>query len=675
MKAPKHENAPRARMGALAEEIRRHNRLYHEQDAPVLTDAEYDALVDELRGLEAKHPEWAQDDSPTKAVGGAPSQTFAPVRHPHPMYSLDKVQSEEEFREWIERREKDLGRPLSGFALMLKLDGLAVELVYEAGALRVAATRGDGETGEDVTANLKRVKTVPTRLKNAQRLVVRGEALMTLEGLEALNASRERAEEPLFANCRNAAAGSIRQLDPSVTASRPLLFFAYQLANAGEVAEKTGRDLSTHESQLDYLREAGFYLNPWNRRVESAEEVVAYYRECEAGRSDLPYEIDGIVVKLDAVSEQEFLGVVGRRPRWAVAWKFPPQAESTVLEEVHFQVGRTGAVTPVGVLKPVRLSGAMVSRVTLHNESEIERKDIRIGDTVRVIRSGDVIPKVLSVDAGKRTGREKPIRFPTECPSCGAPLARDRGEEGVILRCPEARCPAKTVESLIHFTSKSAMDIDGLGQEQVRELVEKGLVRAPADFFSLKPEQLNELERMGEKRRENLLAAIAAAKDRSLDRLIFALGIRSVGEKTARALARKYGAIEALLEVKAAELLDLDEMGETVSGHVAAWFADRENRARVRALLDAGVRPTWKDPVAAGGPLAGKKVLFTGTLAMPRRLAKEKAEAAGAELVSSISAHTDYLVVGEDPGSKLKKAKALGVAVLTEAEFVALIGP
>lgn len=674
MKGPQAGGEVRARMRSLSEEIRRHDRLYHEQDAPEVADAEYDALVDELRGLEAAHPEWAQADSPTKAVGGAPSQTFAPVRHPFPMYSLDKVQTEEEFREWITRREKDLGHPLAGFALMLKLDGLAVELHYRGGQLAVAATRGDGETGEDVTANLKRVKTVPSQLKRPLDLVVRGEALMTLEGLADLNRAREKAEEPLFANCRNAAAGSIRQLDPGVTAARPLLYFAYQLANAAEVAEKTGRALETHESHLDFLREAGFYLNPWNRRVDTVDEVVAYFRECEGKRADLPYEIDGIVLKLDAVADQDFLGVVGRRPRWAVAWKFPPQAESTVLEDVLFQVGRTGAVTPVGVLKPVRLSGAMISRVTLHNESEIERKDIRIGDTVRVIRSGDVIPKVLSVVAERRTGSEKPIRFPSACPSCATDLVRDRDNEGVILRCPNPGCPAKTVESLIHFTAKAAMDIDGLGQEQVRELVEKGLVRDAADFFRLGPEQLDRLERMGEKRRENLLGAIEAAKTRPLDRLIFALGIRSVGEKTARALARKYGTIEALLEVKAADLLDLDEMGETVSAHVGNWFADGANRKRVKELLAAGVRPTWKDPVAAGGPLSGKKVLFTGTLAMPRRLAKEKAEAAGAELISSISGNTDYLIVGEDPGSKLKKAKELGVKVLTEAEFIALIG-
>lgn len=663
------------RMASLADAIRHHDRLYHEQDRPEISDGEYDGLVDDLKALEAAHPQWVETDSPTKKVGGAPSATFDPVVHPSPMFSLDKAQNLEEFQDWVARREKDLGHPLGALALMLKLDGLAVELQYRKGLLAVAATRGDGTTGENVTANLLRVKTVPQRLKRPIDLVVRGEVIMTLEGLAELNRTQEVEGDAPFANCRNAAAGSIRQKDPEVTAKRPLWYYAYQVANAEEVATSLKRDLSTHSAQLDVLREMGLYLNPWNRTVSGPDGARDYYLECEKVREELPYEIDGIVLKIDSAADQDFLGVVGRRPRYAVAWKFPPQSATTVLKEVQFQVGRTGAVTPVGLLEPVKLSGAMVARVTLHNESEILRKDIKVGDHVRVIRSGDVIPKVLSVLAEKRTGAEIAIVFPEKCPACGGPLARDRGDAGIILRCTEALCPAKQVESLIHFVGKAAMDMEGLGVEQVTELVDLGLVKTPADFYRLTAGDLDRLDRMGEKRRENLLASIAGAKKRPLDRLLFGLGIRGVGEKTARMLARTYGSLDALLHLSLEDLLAKDDIGEVGAKALAAWFGDKSNQKLLKDLKALGVEGEALAAVGAGGPLSGKKVLFTGTLAMPRRLAKEKAEAAGAEIVSAISAKTDFLIAGEDAGSKLTKAKALGVKVIDEAEFHKIIGP
>jgi len=674
------------RLRELTETLIYHNKKYYEQDDPEITDYEYDLLFRELAALEKKYPQLADPDSPTQKAGsdfskGLP-ETFSAVTHPYPMYSLANAMNEEEFTDFAEKAEKDLGHPIQSYALSLKLDGLAVELVYNNGKLVTASTRGDGTTGENITANMRAVKNVPESLPlNSGRIVVRGEAVMTREGFSAMNAERTRDGLPLMANPRNAAAGSVRQLDPSVTASRPIVFFAYHLANAGEIAESENIVLDTQEKQILFLKKNGFDTNRYAACVRSVSGVIHYYKKCLDSRPQLPYDIDGVVIKINEIADQTMLGVAGKRPRYAIAWKFPPELKTTVLIDVQFQVGRTGAVTPVGILEPVNLGGAEVRRVTLHNELEIKRKDIRIGDTVQVIRSGDVIPKIIRVEKNLRSGTEKPVIYPVNCPECAAVLERDPGSEigdtsGVIIRCPNPLCPARALHGITHFASKEAMNIDGLGREFVAELLEKKIISDISGLYRITGTDLDKFSRMGEKLKQNLLSAIEKSKEAPLSRFLFGLGIKGIGEKTAKSLAKTFRSIDHIIEVCAQkdtdELENINDIGEATAGAIRQFFTNKKNIALLNALAESGINPRYTE-TGKTGKLTGKKIIFTGTLIMPRRVAKEKAEDAGAEIVSSVSKNTDYLVAGSDPGSKLARASELGVTVLSEEEFTRLI--
>jgi DNA ligase (NAD+) len=659
------------RIEALRAAIEEHNHRYYVLDDPRVTDATYDRLMRELLALEAAHPQLVTPASPTQRVGSTPSGTFAPVRHRLPMLSLQNAFSVEALAEFDQRIRRALGRdePLR-YTLEPKLDGLAIEAVYEQGRFVSASTRGDGTTGEDVAANLRTVRSLPLRLRAAGTLApppyleARGEAIMRTNDFARLNREREEAGAPPFANPRNAAAGSLRQLDPQVTASRPLAVYFYGIGDCPGFAPAT--DFET----LEALRSWGLPVTPEVERATGIEAAADYFHRLEARRDQLSFEIDGVVVKVDETALQEQLGSVSRSPRWAVAVKFPPRQGQTTLRAVEFSVGRTGVVTPVAIMDPVRIGGVEVERATLHNEDEIRRKDIRIGDTVIVSRAGDVIPAVQEVVTSRRTGAEKPIVFPRHCPSCRASISREAGQ--AAWRCTSLACPARLRETIRHFASRRAMDIEGLGEKLIDQLVERSLVASVADLYRLRKEDLLPLERLAEKSAGNLIAAIDRSRRTTLPRLLFALGIPHVGEQVARILAAHAGTLATLEAAGEAELTGLRGVGPEIAASVTAFFRQAQNRRIVAALLENGVLAAPE--TAAAGPLAGRSFVFTGALTtLSREQAQELVARAGGRATAAVSRATSYVVVGSDPGAKVLQAEKLGVSRLSEDGFLALL--
>ncbi|MBN1103813.1 MAG: NAD-dependent DNA ligase LigA [Deltaproteobacteria bacterium] len=661
------------RIRQLRELIRHHNHRYYILDSPEISDAEYDRLFDELLRLEKEHPELLTPDSPTQRVGATPLDQFRSVRHGLPMLSLNKATTDEEFLDF-HRRVLDLfgtGEAEITYTVEPKFDGLAVELVYEKGVFILGATRGDGLAGEDVTLNLRTVKSIPLRLMGESHpdlLEVRGEVIMNRNNFAKLNRERERSGEPLFANPRNAAAGSVRQLDPRVTSSRPLSMYAY---GTGRVE---GKALKNQWESLLFLKQLGFRISQYAQLCRGVEDVRAYYRRMLDRRNDLPYEVDGIVIKVNDFALQARLGELSRSPRWAVAWKFPPQQEHTTIRDIIVNVGRTGALTPVALLEPVRVAGVEVSRATLHNEDEVRKKDVRIGDTVVIQRAGDVIPEVVKVIESKRTGTERPFVMPEYCPVCGSRVERPEGE--AVHRCTGMACPAQIKENLFHFASRGAMDMEGLGKKYLEQMVDKGIIHDPADLYFLKKEDLMNMERMGDKLAENLLNAIDRSRNPSLQRLIFALGIRNVGYHLAGVLAKRFGSIDNLAAQEKEALEGVHEIGPVVAGCVYNFFHNPKNIRIIEKLRKAGVDfPVEETAIPQDRPLSGKTVVLTGGLeSLTRDEVRKIIEDMGGKVAASVSKKTDFVVVGKDPGSKYDQARKLGVRTLNEEEFKTLLG-
>jgi DNA ligase (NAD+) len=662
---------PADRIHKLREELRKHNYRYYVLDSPEITDAEYDSLYRELMELETAHPELVTPDSPTQRVGGEALEKFSQLTHTIPMLSLENATSETEIADFDERVKRFLGMSPEEdieYVCEPKMDGLAVELIYEKGEFTVGSTRGDGFVGEDVTLNLKTIKSIPLRLLEAdppEKLEVRGEVYLGLAAFRKLNEEREEEGESPFANPRNAAAGSLRQLDPKITAKRPLSIFCYA---PGEVR---GYEFRSQSDFLETIPKWGLPVNPLAGNVRGVEGVKQFYNDMAGRRESLPYEIDGVVVKVDSFALQRDLGEKTRSPRWAIAYKFPPRQAVTVVENIVPQVGRTGVITPVAHLKPVEVSGVVVSRATLHNWEEMEKKDIRIGDTVIVERAGDVIPAVVRVLTENRTGSEKTLAVPSRCPECGSEVVNIPDE--VAVRCLGLSCPAQIRESLIHFASRNAMDIEGLGDKYIEQLLRLGLVKNVADLYYLTKDDFMRFERMGNKLAENLLNAIAASKKRELSRFIFALGIRHVGEHTARLLATAYGSLENLEKAREEELVDIREIGPQVAGSIVTFFRNAENIAVIEKMLSAGVEPA-REEKKTGGRFSGKTFVFTGSLSrFTRDDAKRMVENEGGHASGSVSRKTDYVVAGEEAGSKLAKARELGVKIINEEEFLGML--
>jgi DNA ligase (NAD+) len=659
-----------ARAAELRQTLERYNYRYHALDDPEVPDAEYDRLMLELRALEAAHPQLLTPDSPTQRVGAAPVAAFGTVKHRLAMLSLDNAFSEEEVRDFDRRIRERLGRSVS-YSAEPKLDGLAISARYEDGVFVQGATRGDGETGEDITQNLRTIKALPLKVR-ADRpprvLEVRGEVFMPLAGFKRFNEEAIARGEKSFVNPRNAAAGSLRQLDPKMTAARPLDLFIYGIGIVEGAAMPTH-----HSATLQALRTWGFKICPQSRVVQGADGCLDYYREIGELRARLPYQIDGVVYKVDDVELQRQLGFVSRAPRWAVAHKFPAEEALTTVRDIEFQVGRTGALTPVARLEPVFVGGVTVSNATLHNMDELTRKDVRIGDTVVVRRAGDVIPEVARVLPERRVAGASAVVLPQVCPVCGSPVVREA--EQAVARCTGGRiCAAQRKEEIKHFASRRAFDIQGLGDKLVEQLVDRDWLRTPADIFSLQHQQLATLERMGEKSAQKLQSAIQAAKHTSLPRFLYALGIRDVGEATALALARHFGDIGALRQAAADAIERVPDVGPVVAKNVAAYFQDPDNAAIVDRLLAEGV--TWPAPAPAAGSaaLTGKTFVLTGTLqTLTREAAEQAVVELGGKVSGSVSKKTHYVVAGAEAGSKLKKAHDLGVAVLDEAQFLELL--
>jgi len=663
------------RVNQLRDEIKRHNRLYYEQDSPEITDAEYDALLRELQDLEAQFPELITPDSPTQTVGTQPAEKFSKVQHLAPMLSLQNAMNEEELQDYDARIKRHLGMPETEdirYVCELKLDGLSIELIYRNGKLAVASTRGDGTIGEDVTANVRTIRQIPQWVKHADEISVRGEIFMTKTDFAALNARQEEDGQKTFANPRNAAAGSLRQLDSAVTAARPLSAFLYAVANAQQWSA------STHEEILRELANLSLPVNDARRICNGIQEAISFYREMIEKRHDLPYDIDGVVIKVDDLSLQRRLGEVSRSPRWAIAAKFPAEQTETVVLDIDVQVGRTGVLTPVAKLQPVFVGGVTVSNASLHNQDEIDRLDVRIGDTVIIQRAGDVIPEVVRVLTEKRD----PIghgpfdirqKVGDQCPVCQGEIKRLEGE--VALRCMNPHCPAKIIEGIKYFASKGGLNIDGLGDKLVRQVVEKGLVKEPADLYKLTLDDWAGLERMAEKSAQNIVDAIERSKQVKLDRFLAALGIRHVGEVTSRALADAFGSLEAIGEASLEDLAAVEDIGAIVAQEIRNFFDDPASRAKLDNLLNAGVQPNWeRREVRADSPFAGKSIVLTGTLtSMTRSEAKSRIQALGGKVSGSVSKKTDLVVAGPGAGSKLKNAQKLGVAVIDEDEFRRLL--
>jgi len=665
------------RAAELRRDIDEHNYRYYVLDEPAVSDADYDALFDELLALEAAHPELVTAESPTQRVGATPSDSFEPVRHRLPMLSLDKCTTAEELDDWGRRcRERltaagDDDPP--AFTCEPKIDGVAVSLIYRDGKLVQAATRGDGTTGEDITANVRTIRAVPLKLDAAgvpAGLEVRGEIYMPLAAFEDFNAAARAAGERTLVNPRNGAAGSLRQLDPRITAGRPLTLFCYGI---GWLDGDWQPD--THSEVLARLKEWGLRVNPDSASVKDLSAAQRYVGKLLERRERLGYDIDGVVIKVDSLAQQQRLGSVTRKPRWAIAYKYPAEEASTVLRDVEFQVGRTGAVTPVARLEPVFVGGVTVSNATLHNMDEIRRLDVHIGDTVMVRRAGDVIPQVMAVSPGLRPKNARPVALPEGCPSCGAPIVHIDDE--AVARCSNGpqRCPAQRKAGLKHFASRLALDIEGLGDKLIEQLLDAELIDNPADLFALTVDALCTLDRVGEKSAQNLIDALERAKETTLARFIYALGIREVGETTANNLAEHFGALDALQKADEAALEAVPDVGPVVAGHVRRWFDDADNRALVDALLEAGVRwPSPRPAAAAAQPLAGQTWVLTGTLeALTRDEAKARLQALGAKVTGSVSKNTDCVAAGPGAGSKLDKAQSLGIEVIDETALLALL--
>ncbi|WP_444349218.1 NAD-dependent DNA ligase LigA [Phascolarctobacterium succinatutens] len=656
----------------LRREIRHNEYLYYVLDAPEITDAEYDRMMVRLRELEARYPDSIPADSPTQRVGGRASSQFTEVRHLEPLLSLGNVFSAEELRAFDERVQGGLpaGSKVE-YVMEPKIDGLACSLIYENGKLVRAATRGDGVVGENVTANVRTIRSIPLTLKVPEGeavpelLDVRGEVYMPRQAFMRLNEQRAERGESEFANPRNAAAGSLRQLDPQVTASRSLSFFAYYLVGEGAQPK--------HSESLALLARYGFKVSENYKVVENIDEAIKYIGDFNELRQGLSYDTDGAVIKVNDVYQQRILGATGKDPRWATAYKYPPEQAETTLEDIDWRVGRTGVLTPTAVLTPVKLSGSVISRATLHNEDFIRAKDIRIGDRVVVNKAGEIIPEVLRVVAEKRTGDEKEVEIPSVCPECGWRVER-QGEEAAI-RCTNPHCPALGREGLIHFVSRDAMNIDGCGPSVINALLDAGLVRDAADLYSLRKEDLLKLERMGEKSADNLLAAFAESKKNELDKLLFALGIRHVGAKVARILATEFGSMEKLQQAQPEELAQIRDIGDKIAESAVTWLNVPANIDLVERLAAAGLTMTFTPPASQeDNPFFGKTLVFTGTMpTLGRAEAKTMAQDVGAKVSGSVSKKTDYVIAGAEAGSKLEKAQQLGVTVIDEAEFLRLL--
>jgi DNA ligase (NAD+) len=667
MKAPP---AARQRAQALREQLHEHNYRYYVLDDPTVSDAQYDALLRELQTLERQYPELLTADSPTQRVGAPPVKAFGEVRHEQRMLSLDNAFSDEELADFDRRVRQLLETDTVEYAAEPKLDGLAVSLLYRDGVLVRAATRGDGSTGEDVTQNVRTIATVPLKLSGKgipDLLEVRGEVYLSHKGFEELNTLQAAQGQKTFVNPRNAAAGSLRQLDPMITAQRPLEMFCY---GVGQVAG--GRLADRHTAILAQLRDWRLRVYEDVQHVEGLEGCQGYYRKYETARLLLPFEIDGVVFKVDRLDQQDTLGFVARAPRWAIARKFPAQERETRVLGIDVQVGRTGALTPVARLEPVFVGGVTVTNATLHNQDEIERKDVRVGDTVIVRRAGDVIPEVVRVNTALRRKGARRFKMPERCPVCGSRVERVAGE--AVTRCSGGLyCAAQRREAIRHFASRRAMDIEGLGDKLVEQLVGKGLVHDVSDVYSLTREQFAGLERMAEKSAANLVAALEKSRDTTLERFIYALGIREVGESTAQILARAFGDLESLMAADLETLQAIHDIGPVVAQRIVDFFAEPHNRAVIDKLLEAGIHwPAVNKPRHT--PLAGKTFVLTGTLSMPRDAMKAKLQAAGAKVSGSVSKQTDYVVAGAHPGSKYDKAVELGVEILDEAGCLRLLG-
>ena len=657
----------RRRVDALREDLRRHERLYHVDNKPEITDAEFDRRMRELQELEAAHPELQSPDSPSRRVGGAPAEGFDTVLHVQPMLSLENAYSWEEAEAWLARNARLLGSEPSGFVAELKIDGLSIALRYENGAFVRGATRGDGLRGEDVTANVRTIRTVPLRIPESTPLEVRGEVYYSKAAFAKVNAEREAEGEPLFANPRNAAAGTMRLLDSRVTSRRRLDAWLYSVVEAIPAPQ-------SQSDALERLTSLGFPVNPHRRRCETFAEVREFVEEWKEKRHELGFETDGVVIKIDDRATQRELGSTAKSPRWALAFKYPAEEATTVVREIGLNVGRTGTLTPVAYFDPVQLAGTTVKRATLHNYEDLARKDVRIGDTVVVEKGGDIIPKVVRVVLEKRPADAATYLMPSHCPACGDPAVREPGE--VALRCVNPACPAVVREAIRHFCGRRAMNIEGLGEKLVDQLVTAGLLSDVASIYDLKASDLAELERWGEKSAANLIAEIEKSKANEVERLIFALGIRHIGEKAARVLADHFGSLDALMAASEEELVGAEEVGPNTAAAIRAYFSHEKNRALIEKLRAHGVRMEGpRRRGAADGPLSGKTVVITGTL--PGGLSREDAaallEAAGAKISGSVSKKTSLVLVGESAGSKLDKARSLGVRAVTWEEMQGIL--
>ncbi|MDK2902613.1 MAG: ligase [Clostridiales bacterium] len=654
------------RVNELRRIIEHHNYMYYVLDSPEISDAEYDALMRELEQLESEYPELITPDSPTQRVGGQVSGQFQPVVHSVPLLSLNDVFSESEIRDFDRRVRAALNEDVQ-YVLEVKIDGLSVALTYQDGLFIRGATRGDGFVGEDVTANLRTIRSIPLRLKMPINVEVRGEVFMPKKYFYELNEQREKDGLPLFANPRNAAAGSVRQLDPVITARRHLDIFVFNLQRI------EGYTFETHVESLMFLKEQGFKIMPYLIPCDTIDEAIEQCRLWEGKRYELPYEIDGLVIKVNSLRQREILGNTSKTPRWAVAYKFPAERKESIIRDIIVQVGRTGVLTPTAVLEPVRLAGTTVSRATLHNEDYIKEKDIRIGDHVLVQKAGDIIPEVVSVIKEKRTGNERPFEMPDKCPICGSDAVRIDGE--AARRCTGVSCPAQVERGLIHFASRDAMDIEGLGPAVVRQLLDKKLIRDEADIYYLKYEDLVKLERMGHKSAQNLINAIEASKDKGLARLLYALGIPLVGTRAASILAERFGDIYELMKADQAQLTAIPEIGPKIAESVVTFFKQEQTKDLIKRLETAGVRLTADKKQKANAPLAGLTFVLTGTLSKyTREQATEIIEDLGGKVTGSVSKKTDYVIAGDNPGSKLDKARQLGIKVIDQKEFEQLIG-
>ncbi|HOG80898.1 MAG TPA: NAD-dependent DNA ligase LigA [Smithellaceae bacterium] len=660
------------RIHELRTVIEYHNRRYYQQDAPEISDAEYDRLMRELQDLEAMYPDDDLVSSPTQRVGADPLSKFSPFSHPQAMLSLANAFSSQEILDFDSRIRRLAKQDQIDYVAEPKLDGLAVNLIYEDGLFQRGATRGDGFTGEDVTQNLKTISSMPLRIKQKgsrsvpEFIEVRGEVYIEKKPFAKLNRRREEDGEDPFANPRNAAAGSLRQLDPKVTARRPLNIFLYGIGTV------RGIRFSSHWEILKTLADWGFPVNPLISQAQDISACIDYFEQIHSIRPGLPYEIDGVVIKVNNLSVQESLGNVSRSPRWALACKFPPEQATTIIREIVVQVGRTGTLTPVAIMEPVSVGGVMVSRATLHNEDEIIKKDIRLGDTVVIQRAGDVIPEIIKIVESKRNGQEKFFRMPSHCPQCGSEIVRVEGE--AAHRCVNLSCPAQIKEHIRHFASRGAMDIEGLGEKVSAQLFDARLIHDPADLYFLTKEQLLGLDRQARKSSEKLLEAIARSKTPPLDKFIFALGIRHVGEQTAKILARHFGSMENLIKANIDDLTTLNEIGPEIAQSIVEFFSENKNRKVMEKFHLAGVSPLAQDTVT-DTTLKGKSFVFTGSLeSMGRNEAKALVESRGGVVQSSVTGKTSYVVAGSEPGSKLDKARRQGISVISEKDFFKLIG-